>query len=126
MAYASSGEARAVGRRSPTAVASPGLRRAGHRDRGRRPLPFARLDNAVDAWLRETSGSATGLHSSPAIAALVFAYLVRFLAVSLNTVEASLAKIRPSTMDDAARSLGKGPVGTTLFGSTRRSCGAAC
>src|SRR3546814_3130260 len=44
------------------------------------------------------------------IAALVFAYLVRFLAVSLNTVEAGLAKIRPS-MDDAARALGARPLG---------------
>ena len=42
------------------------------------------------------------------IAALVFAYLVRFLAVSLNTIEASLGKVRRS-MDDAARSLGRGP-----------------
>ena len=76
-------------------------------------IPFARLDNAVDAWLRATFGISSGLILTGSIAALVFAYLVRFLAVSLNTVEASLAKIR-STMDDAARSLGKGP-GSTLF-----------
>ncbi len=43
--------------------------------------------------------------------ALVFAYLVRFLAVSFNTLETSLQKIRPS-FDDAARSLGKGPTQT--------------
>ncbi|HSR54735.1 MAG TPA: iron ABC transporter permease, partial [Alphaproteobacteria bacterium] len=42
------------------------------------------------------------------IAAVTFAYVVRFLAVSLNTVEASFAKITPH-MDDAARSLGKRP-----------------
>jgi len=41
-----------------------------------------------------------------------FAYVVRFLAVSLNTVEASLAKITPH-MDDAARTLGLKP-GQTL------------
>jgi iron(III) transport system permease protein len=76
-------------------------------------IPFARLDNALDAWLRATFGVSSGLILTGSIAALVFAYLVRFLAVSLNTVEASLAKVRP-TMDDAARSLGVGP-GSTLF-----------
>jgi ABC-type Fe3+ transport system permease subunit len=39
---------------------------------------------------------------------LVFAYLVRFLAVSSQTVEASLVQITPS-MDMAARSLGASP-----------------
>jgi iron(III) transport system permease protein len=39
---------------------------------------------------------------------LVFAYLVRFLAVSAQTVEASLVKVTPS-MDMAARSLGAQP-----------------
>jgi iron(III) transport system permease protein len=76
-------------------------------------IPFARLDNALDAWLRASFGISSGLILTGSIAALVFAYLVRFLAVSLNTVEASLAKVRP-TMDDAARSLGVGP-GGTLF-----------
>jgi iron(III) transport system permease protein len=76
-------------------------------------IPFARLDNALDAWLRASFGISSGLILTGSIAALVFAYLVRFLAVSLNTVEASLAKIRPS-MDDAARSLGVG-AGGTLF-----------
>ncbi|MDH3917518.1 MAG: ABC transporter permease subunit, partial [Rhodospirillales bacterium] len=76
-------------------------------------IPFARLDNALDAWLRANFGISSGLILTGSIAALVFAYLVRFLAVSLNTVEASLAKVR-QTMDDAARSLGVGP-GGTLF-----------
>lgn len=74
-------------------------------------IPFAAFDNALDAWMRSSFGISTGLLLTGSIAALVFAYLVRFLAVSLNTVEASLAKIRPS-MDDAARSLGEGPIGT--------------
>ncbi len=76
-------------------------------------IPFARLDNALDAWMRANLGVSTGLLLTGSIAALVFAYLVRFLAISLNTVEASLTKIRP-TMDDAARSLGHGPSGTLL------------
>ena len=76
-------------------------------------IPFALFDNALDAWMRVTFGVSTGLLLTGSIAALVFAYLVRFLAVSLNTIEASLTKIRPS-MDDAARSLGQGPGGTLL------------
>lgn len=75
-------------------------------------IPFAFLDNAIDAWVRASFGISTGLLLTGTIVALVFAYLVRFLAVSLNTVEASLGKIRPS-MDDAARNLGRGP-GATL------------
>ncbi|MCW8888845.1 MAG: ABC transporter permease subunit, partial [Gammaproteobacteria bacterium] len=39
------------------------------------------------------------------LVALIFGYLVRFLSVSLQTVESGLSKIRPN-MDEAARSLG--------------------
>jgi iron(III) transport system permease protein len=42
---------------------------------------------------------------SGTIAALVFAYLVRFLSLPFRTVESSLIKIRPH-LDEAARSLG--------------------
>ncbi len=72
-------------------------------------VPFAAFDNALDGWLRATFGISSGLLLTGSIAALVFAYLVRFLAVSLNTVEAGLGKIRPS-MDDAARALGARPL----------------
>ncbi|MGE5767951.1 MAG: ABC transporter permease [Bacteroidota bacterium] len=72
-------------------------------------VPFAAFDNALDAWLRARFGISSGLLLTGSIAALVFAYLVRFLAVSLNTVEAGLGKIRPS-MDDAARALGARPL----------------
>ncbi|NES23891.1 MAG: iron ABC transporter permease, partial [Symploca sp. SIO3E6] len=76
-------------------------------------IPIGRLDNAIDAWMRSTFGISTGLLLSGTITALVFAYLVRFLAVSFNTVEASLGKIKPS-LDDAARSLGQGPTSTLV------------
>ncbi len=76
-------------------------------------IPLARFDNALDAWMRATFGIPTGLLLTGTIVALVYAYLVRFLAVSLNTVESSLGKVRPS-MDDAARSLGQGPLGTLV------------
>ena len=65
----------------------------------------------VDAWLDTTISNLTGYHPglilTGGIIALVYAYLVRFLTVSLQTVDASLSKITLS-MDDAARSLGLG------------------
>ncbi len=73
-------------------------------------IPFARFDNWLDGLMRDNFGIATGLLLTGTMAALVFAYLVRFLAVSLNAVESSLTKVR-ATMDDAARSLGRGPFG---------------
>jgi iron(III) transport system permease protein len=76
-------------------------------------IPFAAFDNAVDGWMRDTFGVSTGLLLTGSIAALIFAYLVRFLAVSLHTMEASLSRVRP-TMDDAARALGHGPASTLL------------
>lgn len=72
-------------------------------------LPFTWLDNTTDDLMRQYFGVSTGLILSGTLAAVVFAYCVRFLAVSLQTVEAGLAKIKPS-MDDAARSLGMGPL----------------
>ncbi len=58
-------------------------------------------------------GEKVGLVLSGTAIALVFAYLVRFLAVSFNTVESSLQKIKPS-LDDASRSMGYGPGRTML------------
>lgn len=71
-------------------------------------IPFAWFDNSLDAWMRATFGLSTGLLLSGTLAALLFAYLVRFLAVSLQTVESGLGKIRPA-MDESARSLGLRP-----------------
>lgn len=77
-------------------------------------MPLAAFDNAVDAFVRATFGISTGLLLTGSLAALVFAYVVRFMAVALTTVEASLAKI-PGSMDAAARTLGE-----TQFGTLRR------
>jgi len=75
-------------------------------------IPVTRLDNWLAEWIASWSGASPGLLLTGGIAALVYAYLVRFLAIALQTVEASLGKITPS-MDDAARSLGLG-LRTTL------------
>ncbi len=68
-------------------------------------LPLAALDNFVADWLRETFGIRVGLLLTGSVFALLFAYLVRFLSIALQTVEAGLTRVTPS-MDDAARSLG--------------------
>ena len=68
-------------------------------------IPFTWLDRHLGHWFGLLSDTEPGLLLSGTIAILVFAYLVRFLALSLNTVDAGLAKIKPS-MDEAGRSLG--------------------
>jgi len=68
-------------------------------------LPLGKFDNAVSAWLHEQFGVKTGLLLTGSVTALIYAYVVRFLAVAFQTVEAGLTRVTPS-MDDAARSLG--------------------
>jgi iron(III) transport system permease protein len=71
-------------------------------------VPLGRFDNLAGAWLEQAWGIKVGLLLTGSIVALVYAYVVRLLAVALQTMDAGLAKITPS-MDDAARSLGAGP-----------------
>ena len=71
-------------------------------------IPFAYFDNTLDALMREIFGISTGLLLSGTLVAVIFAYVVRFLAVALGQVESSLAKVSPS-LDMAARTLGYRP-----------------
>jgi iron(III) transport system permease protein len=75
-------------------------------------IPVTRLDHVLAGWIQAWTGTSPGLILTGSIAALVYAYLVRFFAVSLQAIDAGLTKITPS-MDSAARSLGYGP-GSTL------------
>jgi iron(III) transport system permease protein len=75
-------------------------------------IPVTRLDHWLAQQWQQWFGDNPGLLITGGIAALVYAYLVRFLAVALQSVGTSLAKITPS-MDEAARSLGLGQ-GATL------------
>jgi iron(III) transport system permease protein len=68
-------------------------------------LPLAWLDHTLLRFLEPMLGRSGGLLLTGSAVGLLFAYLVRFLAVSLHTVDASLSKIPPN-LDDAARSLG--------------------
>ncbi|MCC0178726.1 iron ABC transporter permease [Waterburya agarophytonicola K14] len=74
-------------------------------------IPVAGLDNIIDRWMQATFNISTGLLLSGTVASLIFAYLVRFLAVAFGSVESSLNKISPN-LDDASRSLGYGSTST--------------
>lgn len=76
-------------------------------------IPFAWLDNQIHDFMLDKFSISTGLLLSGTLFALMFAYLVRFLAVSLQTVESGIGKIKHS-LDDAARSLGYRPMQTLL------------
>ena len=71
-------------------------------------LPLATLDHSLNALSKAVFDTGVGLVFTGSIAALLYAYTVRFMSVALQTVEASLAKVTPS-MDYAARALGRTP-----------------
>ncbi len=72
-------------------------------------IPLAGFDNALDSFLRAYFGISTGLLLSGSIAAIIFAYVVRFLAVSFGAIETGLQKVTPNVAA-AARTLGRGPI----------------
>ncbi len=75
-------------------------------------IPLAAFDNALDDFFRARFGVSTGLLLSGTGGALIVAYVVRFLAVSIGAIESSFGKVSTS-MDLAARTLGHG-AGQTL------------
>lgn len=68
-------------------------------------IPVIALDHQLADILSRLLGQETGLLLTGGISVLIYAYLIRFLAVSLQTVDAGFTRITPN-MDDAARSLG--------------------
>ncbi|MGB0127223.1 MAG: iron ABC transporter permease [Rhodocyclaceae bacterium] len=68
-------------------------------------IPVTRLDHWLAGLWQTMTGNHPGLILTGGIAALVYAYLARFLSIALQTVESGLTRITPS-MDYAARSLG--------------------
>ncbi|MEL7276499.1 MAG: iron ABC transporter permease [Pseudomonadota bacterium] len=69
-------------------------------------VPFASLDNAIDAWSREVFGVRTGLLITGSIWLMVIAYMGRFMAAALSAYDAGMAGVQP-TMDAVARTLGR-------------------
>jgi iron(III) transport system permease protein len=73
-------------------------------------VPFAALDNQIDAYLRATFDIRTGLLFTGSIWVLVCAYMIRFLAAALGAYEGGISAVN-SNVDAAARVLGQGQWG---------------
>jgi iron(III) transport system permease protein len=71
-------------------------------------IALGAFDAAADRLAEAATGAGTGLVVGGTLAALLYAYLVRFFAVGFNPLEAGMAKIAPM-LGDAARVLGCGP-----------------
>lgn len=72
-------------------------------------VPFAKLDHLMIDVMDALFGYDMGLLFSGTLFALLFAYTVRFMAVSLGAIQSGLGKITPS-IDEAGRSLGCRPI----------------
>ena len=73
-------------------------------------IPFAALDKAINALGAEAFGWSPGLLFSGTVFALLFAYAVRFLAISYGAIDGGLTRIT-GHMDDAGRTLGASAMG---------------
>lgn len=73
-------------------------------------VPLTALDFAINDLAEWLGRQGPGLLLTGTITAIVFGYLVRFVAIAIGSVESSMAKISPS-LDMAARSLGQGDGG---------------
>jgi iron(III) transport system permease protein len=74
-------------------------------------VPFVWMDRRLNAFMTAAFDAPTGLLLSGTLAALVFAYVVRFLAVALNPVESGFKRLC-GNLDDTSRSLGVPPMKT--------------
>ncbi len=74
-------------------------------------IPFGAIDNTIDAFMRNSFGISTGLLLSGTTGAVIFGYVVRFLALGFGSAESGLVKVTPS-LEGASRTLGAGPLAT--------------
>jgi iron(III) transport system permease protein len=71
-------------------------------------IPFTGLDRTLSTAWGALTGSPPGLILTGTVAALLFAYLVRFLAVALNPIESGFERTC-AHLDESSRSLGASP-----------------
>ncbi|MEI4194318.1 ABC transporter permease [Roseovarius sp. E0-M6] len=69
-------------------------------------VPFAALDNAIDAVMEARFGIDTGLLITGSIWLMVLAYMARFMAAALNAYDSGMATV-PAHFDAIGRSLGQ-------------------
>ena len=71
-------------------------------------VPFAALDNWLDALAEDYLGISTGLIFTGTITVLVMAYMVRFMAAALNAYDSGLSTLN-SNVEAVSRTLGYTP-----------------
>lgn len=76
-------------------------------------IPLAALDNFIAGQAKVWLGFSTGLLLIGSGTGIVYAYVIRFLAVSYGQIESGLAKISPH-LDMAARTLGRTETNTLV------------
>ncbi len=89
--------------------------------------PLVGIDEILNTLSRAFGGPALGLIIAGSGAALIIAYVIRFLAIATGSAQAGLARIAPE-MDDVARTLGERPAGVAwhiLVPLTRPALGGA-
>ncbi len=72
--------------------------------------PLTTIDRDLSLFLNAQFNISTGLILTGTVAALIYAYVIRFLTVAYNACHGGLENIHPS-LDHAARSLGASPAG---------------
>jgi iron(III) transport system permease protein len=70
--------------------------------------PLVAIDDGLNAFARALTGAGVGLVVSGSSAALVIAYVIRFLTIATGSAQAGLARVS-THVDDAARTLGQTP-----------------
>ncbi|MBT05573.1 MAG: iron ABC transporter permease [Rhodospirillaceae bacterium] len=68
-------------------------------------IPMAWLDYRIDDFTRNAFGASTGLILTGGMAVVIFAYLVRFMALGLHSLQSSMELLAPN-LDSAAQTLG--------------------
>ncbi len=76
--------------------------------------PLVSIDEGLNWITRNTAGVTVGLVLAGSSAALVVAYVLRFLAIATGSAQAGLARI-PHEIDDVARTLGTRSAGIAWF-----------
>jgi iron(III) transport system permease protein len=70
--------------------------------------PLVLVDEGINALLRAIGGSGAGLLLAGSMAAVIVAYVIRFLAIALGFAQAGFARVS-TEFDDVARMLGASP-----------------
>ena len=66
---------------------------------------FTSFDKSLNSYVKSYTGISIGLLLSGSFIALIFAYLIRFLAMAFNSIESGFEKVAYN-LDEASRSLG--------------------